>query len=142
MTHPKFFSEKDTFRQSEQVIARFSITKKVVKFFIFICFSFLLMNVINAQMSPDFLLDTGLVCDNCSSELSDVGTESVSFYLHEATFAAIIFMDNNGKVIRTMRDEFDKGLHTIDLNEFKGKGLLNYTLEYRGFSETRTIDIH
>lgn len=142
MTHPKLFSEKDTFQQSEHGFARFSGTKKVIKFFIFIFFSFLLMNAINAQMSPDFLLDTGLVCNDCPGELSDTETESVSFYLHEATFAAIIFMDNNGKVIRTMRDEFDKGLHTIDLNEFKGKGLLNYTLEYRGFSETRTIDIH
>ena len=108
-----------------------------------IAFSFLIQNMVQAQtQNSNFTIpDSDHLCSSCPNSLEGPKGEALSFYLSESAFAAVIFMDANGKVVRTIRDEFKQGLNTISISEFKGKGLLYYTLETRGFSETKKVNL-
>ena len=141
MHYSKTFPKQSAFGYSRQSIPSFSITKKLLKFILFIVLSFVALNLINAQSALSYIPDTDSICSICEEEVFVQEKDAFSFCLKESAFAAVIFMDKNGKVLRTIRDEFDEGINTVSLSEFKGQGVLFYTLEMRGYSKTRSVNL-
>ncbi len=141
MLHSKTFPKQTAFGYSRQSIPSFSLTKKLLKFILFILISFIALNLINAQSAMSYIPDTDSVCSICEEGDFVQEKDAFSFCLKESAFAAVIFMDINGKVLRTIRDEFDEGINTVSLSEFKGQGVLFYTLELRGYSKTRSVNL-
>lgn len=141
MLHSKTIQKQSAFEYKDQSIPGFTIAKKLLKFILFIVISFVALNFINAQSSMTYVPETDSVCSICEYEEFIQENLAFSFYLKEAAFAAIIFMDENGKVIRTIRDEFEEGINTVSFSEYKGKGVLFYTLEMRGYSKTRSVNL-
>ncbi len=65
----------------------------------------------------------------------------VSFYLSEASATTFTVMDMAGKVIKTMKGDYGKGMHTITLerSDLPATGLLYYQLESSAGKMTKTM---
>ncbi len=65
----------------------------------------------------------------------------IQFQLPTRMEASLQFMDTNGKILKTIRDEFDAGKHEVVLEAetFKGHGIIYYTLIAGSYTETRKM---
>ena len=141
MTHLRTFPKHRSINYTQKSMPSFSIKGKILKFICFVIFSFIALNIINAQASLTLIPDSESVCSDCILDEYHPEKDAFSFCLKESAFAAVIFMDSNGKVLRTIKDEFNEGVNTVSLSEFKGQGVLYYTLEFRGYSKTRSVNL-
>jgi len=65
----------------------------------------------------------------------------ISFTLPTAANATVTVFDVTGKVLKLTKGSFDKGLNTIEIskNELASSGVLYYTLETDGFTDTKRM---
>ena len=65
----------------------------------------------------------------------------ITFKLPQASNATLSIFDVTGKLVKVTRGSFDKGINTIELSkdEIPVTGVLYYTLETEGFTDTKRM---
>ena len=71
------------------------------------------------------------------------GETLISFNLPEATFATLTIYDVNGKVVKTIRGNYNQGLNevSIDRSDLGGSGVKYYTLRTKSEIATKIMVI-
>ena len=84
-------------------------------------------------------LDQTMLYQNTPNPFSD--ETIISFELEEAAVAEIRITDLNGKLVRSLKQDFAKGFNSVSIRNINTFGILYYTLVVDDFAATKKMVI-